>query len=137
MCKIRPQYLTMQVSKVDVMPFYHGNHEAYQSCYTADMQGSHWSRRNRMFVMHDSRPQQLTTLVSPSDIMAFGGEDPSARFVLYSDAQKMAWVTELREGIKISLKRAESDVVTVVPLRELKGLSVAPIGEILPIAADP
>ena len=29
-----------------------------------------------MFVMHDSRPQLLTTLVSPSDIMAFAGGGP-------------------------------------------------------------
>lgn len=85
-----------------------------------------------MFVMHDSRPQLLTTLVSPSDVMAFGGDDPSARYVLYSDAQTAAWVTELREGVKVSLKRAQSDVITVVPLRELKGLSLAPIGATLP-----
>ena len=85
-----------------------------------------------MFVMHDSRPQPLTTMVSPSDVMAFGGNDPSARYVLYSDAQKAAWVTELREGVKVSLKRTESDVFTVVPLRELKGLSLAPIGATLP-----
>ena len=92
------------------------------------MQGSHWSRKNRMFVMHDSRPQLLSTLVAPSDIMAFSGGDPSSRYVLYSDTQKAAWVTDLREGIKITLKRAESDLVTVVPLHEVKGLSVAPIG---------
>ena len=91
-------------------------------------QGSHWSRRNRKFVMHDARPQPLSALVSPADVMAFAGGDPSGRFVLYSDAQKTAWVTELREGVKISLKRAESDLITVVPLRELKGLSLAPIG---------
>ena len=92
------------------------------------MQGSHWSRKNRMFVMHDSRPQLLSTLVAPSDVMAFSGGDPSSRYVLYSDAQKTAWVTDLREGIKVTLKRAESDLVTVVPLHEVKGLSVAPIG---------
>ena len=93
------------------------------------IQGSHWSRKNRMFVMHDSRPQLLSTLVAPSDIMAFNGGDPSSRYVLYSDTQKAAWVTDLREGIKVSLKRAESDLVTIVPLHEVKGLSVAPIGE--------
>ena len=100
-------------------------------CCNGCWQGSHWSRRNRMFVMHDSRPQLLTTLVSPSDVMAFGGEDPSARYVLYSDARKAAWVTELREGVKVSLKRAESDLITIVPLRQLKGLSLAPIGATL------
>ena len=85
-----------------------------------------------MFVMHDSRAQLLTTMVSPCDVMAFAGEDPSARYVLYSDAQKAAWVTELREGVKVTLKRAESDLITIMPLRELKGLSLAPIGASLP-----
>ena len=89
-----------------------------------------------MFVMHDSRPQQLTTLVSPSDVMAFGGDDPSARYVLYSDAQKATWVTGFREGVKVSLKRAESDLVTIVPLRKLKGLSLAPIGANLPAGRE-
>ena len=89
-----------------------------------------------MFVMHDSRPQLLTTLVSPADVMSFGGEDPSTRYVLYSDAQKAAWVTELREGVKVSLKRAESDLITIVPLRELKGLSLAPIGVPLPASCS-
>ena len=83
-----------------------------------------------MFVMHDSRPQLLTTLVSPADVMSFDGEE--SRYVLYSDAQKAAWVTEPRERIKVSLKRAESDLITIVPLRELKGLSLAPIGAPLP-----
>ena len=85
-----------------------------------------------MFVMHDSRPQLLSTLVAPSDIMAFNGRDPSSRYVLYSDTQKATWVAELREGIKVTLKRAESDLVAGGPLQEVMGQSGAPIVPCLP-----
>lgn len=81
-----------------------------------------------MFVMHDSRAQPLTTMVCPADIMAFSGRDPGTRYVLYSDTKKAAWVRELNEGVEVGLIRAESDLITVAPLRELKGLSVAAIG---------
>lgn len=101
-------------------------------CIPSLEQGSHWSRLNRQFVTHNNAAQTITTDVRPADIPIFAA-DPSgdwaaARFVLWSDAQQAAWVVGAAENAPVRLSRGESDLITVVPLTELKGLCIAPIG---------
>jgi hypothetical protein len=61
-------------------------------------------------------------------VPALAAAGPGALHVLYSDAQQRAWVLEGRESISISLSRGQSDLITIVPLAEVKGLGFAPIG---------
>jgi hypothetical protein len=92
------------------------------------LQGSHWSRTRREFVTHDARAAPLATRVCASDVPRFARCDPSSRFVLYSDRQRRAWPAGLHEGAAVRLARGESDLISVVPLSEAKGISVAAIG---------
>lgn len=93
------------------------------------MQGSHWSRTQRQFVTHDGRPQRLAARVRPSDIPQFAAADYGSRFALHSDRQQQLCTLGLHEGLAVSLARGQSDLVTIVPITEVKGLSVAAIGE--------
>ncbi len=101
------------------------------------MQGSHWSRLRRQFVTHNNGAQTLTTEVGPADIPAFAaaaGGSENGRFVMYSDAQKAVWVVDAAGNASVQLSRGESDLITVVPLTEVKGLCIAPIGAYIPDA---
>ena len=79
---------------------------------------------------HDSRPQLLTARVRPSDIPQYAAANYGSRFVLYSDRQQRLCTLGPHEGLAVSLARGESDLITVVPILEVKGLSVAAIGEL-------
>ncbi len=90
---------------------------------------------NRQFVTHNSAPQTLTTEVRPSDVPAFavaaaadGGCAAATRYVMYSDAERKAWVVDAAGKVSVRLSRGQSDLVTIVPLTEVKGLCIAPIG---------
>ncbi|KAK9915311.1 hypothetical protein WJX75_007444 [Coccomyxa subellipsoidea] len=100
-----------------------------------NVQGSHWSRSRRQFVTHNSGAQTLTTEVRPADIPAFAAAaassdacSDSGRFVMYSDAQKALWVVDAAGATPVQLSRGESDLITIVPMTEVKGLCIAPIG---------
>ncbi|BDA43643.1 probable galactinol-sucrose galactosyltransferase 2 [Coccomyxa sp. Obi] len=101
-----------------------------------NVQGSHWSRVNRQFVTHNNAPQTLTTEVRPADVPAFAAAATAAddgcaaatRYVMYSDAEKKAWVVDAAGKVSVRLSRGQSDLITVVPLNEVKGLCIAPIG---------
>ena len=97
--------------------------------HVATLQGSHWSRSQRQFVTHDARPHPLTTRVRPSDVPQFASADYGSRFALYSDRQQRLCTLGLHESLAVALARGESDLVTIVPLTRVKGLSVAAIGE--------
>jgi hypothetical protein len=86
-------------------------------------------------VTHNSGAQTLTTEVRPADIPAFAAAaassdacSDSGRFVMYSDAQKALWVVDAAGATPVQLSRGESDLITIVPMTEVKGLCIAPIG---------
>ncbi len=91
---------------------------------------------NRQFVTHNNAPQTLTTDVRPADVPAFAAAAAAAddscaaatRYVMYSDAEKKAWLVEAAGKVSVQLSRGQSDLITIVPLTEVKGLCIAPIG---------
>lgn len=95
-------------------------------------QGSYWCRTRRQFVTRDSSAQTLTTRVRAADVPAFAAAERdgsgSGRYVVYSNAQQAVWVLAAQESVSVRLSRGESDLMTVVQLAEVKGLSIAPIG---------
>ena len=94
-----------------------------------NIQGSTWSRTRRQFIIHDTSPPQLTTVVKPADIPLFsnslpppedradspvGSEDrPSsqsssfgdtdAAFAVYSNVTDHMCVLGLQDEVPISL----------------------------------
>ncbi len=61
--------------------------------------------------------------------LAASGNGSEHSYVMYSDAQRAAWVVgNAHEGVSVELSRGQSDLITVVELAEVKGLSIAPIG---------
>ena len=116
--------------RMPVVPCCNGNvHVARLDGKSITLQGSHWSRSQRQFMTHDARPHPLTARVRPSDVPQFASADYGSRFALYSDRQQWLCTLGLHESLAVALARGESDLVTVVPITSVKGLSVAAIGE--------
>lgn len=88
-----------------------------------NVQGSSWSRKKRQFHIHDPSPPLLQTLVRPSDVPIFAQGMASdavtasdTQYALYSDSKKCLTLSELDEGLFISLASGSSDIVTVAPI---------------------
>ena len=99
-----------------------------------NLQGGSWSRATRRFEAHARNgPDALTAPVAPADVP--GAASPTGRWAAWSDARRAA-VEVCADGaspdasrLTVSLRRAQSDVITLAPVHALPcGARAAALG---------
>ncbi|KXZ42609.1 hypothetical protein GPECTOR_130g570 [Gonium pectorale] len=102
------------------------------------LQGSSWDRVRRKFHVHDKAPRPLSAEVRPYDVDIFrptstgataangGGRDDE--FVVFSRNSGVMMVLRGDEGVQVTLRSAEADVLTVAPMARTGDVSFACVG---------
>ena len=90
-------------------------------------QGASWDRARREFMEHRAPKAPLRALVAPVDVPAFASA-AGTRFVAWVDSVQTACVLTARDSLHVLLARGESDIISLLPIRDVGGVSVAPIG---------
>ncbi|GLI71623.1 hypothetical protein VaNZ11_016892 [Volvox africanus] len=103
------------------------------------LQGSSWDRVRRKFHVHDKAPKGLTTEVRPYDVDKFRPISTGARptpatsdapreFVVFSRNTNAMHLLHGTEGIQVSLRSGEADVLTVARVARVGPVAFAAIG---------
>ena len=90
-------------------------------------QGASWDRARREFMEHRAPKAPLRALVAPADVPAFASA-AGTRFVAWVDSVQTACVLTARDSLHVLLARSESDMISLLPIKDVRGVSVAPIG---------
>lgn len=90
-------------------------------------QGASWDRARREFTKHRAPKAPLRALVAPADVPAFASA-AGMRFIAWVDSVQTACVLTARDSLHVLLARSESDIISLLPIRDVSGVSVAPIG---------
>lgn len=90
-------------------------------------QGASWDRARREFMEHRAPKAPLRALVAPADVPAFA-RGAGLRYVAWVDSVQTACVLTARDSLHVLLARSESDIISFLPIRDVSGVSVAPIG---------
>jgi len=93
------------------------------------LQGAAWSRASRQFVVHDSQPPPLTTVVRVSDVepLASAGS-PSGRWALYDDARKQLTTVTEDDTYSVWLESQRSTIITMTAVEQHGGVNFAAVG---------
>ena len=99
-------------------------------------QGASWDRSRREFREHSAPKAPLRTLVAPNDVPAFACTK-GARFVAWIDSVQTACVLTANDSLHVVLDCSQSDIITLLPIKDAGGIAVAPIGVPLLASSTP
>lgn len=93
------------------------------------LQGAAWSRGTRQFVIHDSKPPPLSTLVRVADVegLATAGSE-SGRWALWDDSSSTLTTLSKDDTYPVWLEGQRSTIITIAAIGERNGVRFAPIG---------